>query len=144
MAKNPYATDIKTLSENALSKLLVSSECSYPTMLMIRDGADAVIQDKEPTDTVKTLSAFFNASSLTSKTDERDLKILASKTPERIITKLFHEHQIEKAFSYGILGIMMHCKEPLVKSRIVKELNNNYNSLCWEERFLVKQIQNWR
>ena len=144
MARKPYSTDIKKISETALSKFLISSECSYPEMMMIRFGADTVIRNNEPSDTAKTLSAFFHASSLTAKTDGTALKLLASDTPEAVITKLFREHQTEKAFTYGILGIMMHCKEPLVKSKIVKELNSNYKSLCWEERFLIKQIQNWR
>ena len=144
MARTPYSTDIKKIAEKALSKLLISSECSYPEIIMIRCGAGALANGNSPSDTAKILSAFFNASSLTAKADVADLGILASPTPTTVIRELFHEHQTEKAFSYGILGIMMHCKEPLIKSRIVKELNSNLKSLNWEERFLIKQIQNWR
>ncbi len=144
MANNPYAGDVKKITVAGLNRAEICTTRFYPGLLMLNAGAEYALGNYSKEEVKNFLMQYFSASSLVSKKDVEDLNVVTDSEPSLIIARLFKEHQPEKAFSYGILGIMVHCKNPLVKSKIVKVMNVNNNALSWEERYLIKQIQNWR
>ena len=144
MAHKPYAGDIQQLTSNALADTRISTTRFYPGLLMMKAGAEFMLGSYDKSDMKKFLTAYLEASSLVSKSDISNLKIITDSDPSLLIKQLFEEHQPEKAFRYGIFGIMVHCKDSVVKSKIVNVMVQHDKILCWEERYLIKQIQNWR
>jgi len=144
MAHNAYADDIRKISINALQDTRISTTRFYPALLMIKAGSEFLLENYDKSDIKKFLTEYFTASNLLTNSDIYNLKIITDAHPELLIEKLFKEHQPEKAFRYGIFGIMVHCKDSIAKSKIVNVMNKYDKTLCWEERYLMKQIQNWR
>jgi len=144
MAHQPYADDIQRITATALKDTRISTTRFYPGLLMIKAGAEFMLGNYSKSEVKNYLTAYLKASSLVSKSDIANLKIITDSDPSLLIEQLFKEHQPEKAFRYGILGIMVHCKDPVAKSKIVKVIDNYNKNLCREERYLMKQIRNWR
>jgi serine/threonine protein kinase len=144
MAHKAYVDDVKRVTVKALEETKISTTRFYPALLMINAGGEFILGNYNKSDLKKYLTEYFRASSLVSDSDISDLKIITEANPSRRIEKLFKEDQPEKAFRYGIFGIMVHCKDFAAKSKIVKIMERYDKVLCWEERYLMKQIQNWR
>ena len=145
MANNSSAGDVFSLAEVALKKKQICTTRFYSGLLMIRAGAEYLLEGWSRDEVKRHLLCYLAASEVVSEGDLQDLNVVTDdEHPSSIIARLFKEHQPEKAFQYGILGIMVHCKNALVKSEIEKVMNLNSNSLCWEEQYLIKQIRNWR
>jgi serine/threonine protein kinase len=144
MGYKPYAGDIRMITDTALEDARISTTRFYPGLLMIKAGSEFMLGNYSKSDVKNYLTEYFKVSSLTSKSDIANLKIITDSNPSLLVEQLFKEHQPEKAFRYGILGIMVHCKDPVKKSKIVKVIDNYKKKLSREEYFLTKQIRNWR
>ena len=144
MAERPYAGDIKRIADEALHRTEICTTRFYPGLLMLKAGAEFMLGNYSRKDVKVFLTRYCEASSLVSQDDVQSLDIITDSDPSRVIASLFKKHQPEKAFRYGILGIMVHCKDTVKKSKIIKVMNSNISSLCWEEEYLMKQVRNWR
>ena len=144
MADRPYAGDIKRIADEALNRTEICTTRFYPGLLILKAGAEFMLGNYSRKDVKTFLTRYYEASSLVSQEDIQALDVITNSDPSLMIASLFKKHQPEKAFRYGILGIMVHCKESVIKSKIIKVMNSNNSSLCWEEQYLMNQVRNWR
>jgi len=70
---------------------------------------------------------------------EGSIKHLSSQEKENIFTENILDEIIYNASIEGEI-----LQRASVRASIVRILNENYSSLTWEERYLIKRLQTWR
>ena len=135
---------MKRAANQYLRDYRISSTRSYPDLVILKAGAEFATNDFSAEDTKINIKRFLEASVVASSNDIRLLDVIPSKAPDKLVSKLYVNNLPDKGYLCGVLGLMIHYEKPAVRASIVRIINENYNLLSWEERFLVKQLQTWR